>query len=83
MGSPILIGLDDEIFALKDWLVRLSKKNTRPFQLIPGTREMLETLFQNYPLAVVSARDTSSTMQFLDQFRPDTLFCTHCHRSDL
>ncbi len=29
---------------------------------------MLERLFQTYPLAIVSARDTSSTMQFLDQF---------------
>jgi N-acetyl-D-muramate 6-phosphate phosphatase len=68
IGLPDLIGLDDEIYALKDWLVRLSKKKTRPFQLIPGTREMLETLFPRYPLAVVSARDTNSTMEFLDQF---------------
>jgi N-acetyl-D-muramate 6-phosphate phosphatase len=68
IGLPDLIGLDDEIFALKDWFARLSKKNTRPFQLIPGTREMLEKLFPSYPLAIVSARDTSSTMQFLDQF---------------
>ena len=68
IGLPDLIGLDKEIFALKDWLVRLSKMKTRPFQLIPGTREMLEKLFPSYPLAVVSARDTSSTMQFLEQF---------------
>ena len=67
-GLTDLVGLDDEIFALKDWLVRQSKKNTRPFQLIPGTMEMLDRLFQTYPLAIVSARDTSSTMQFLDQF---------------
>ena len=67
-GITDLVGLDDEIFALKDWLVRLSKKNTRPFQLIPGTLEMLEKLNLHYPLAVVSARDTSSTMEFLDQF---------------
>ena len=67
-GITDLVGLDDEIFALKDWLVRMSKKNTRPFQLVPGTREMLDRLFQSYPLTIVSARDTSSTMQFLDQF---------------
>jgi N-acetyl-D-muramate 6-phosphate phosphatase len=67
-GLTDLVGLDDEIFALKDWLVRQSKKNTRPFQLVPGTIEMLDGLFQTYPLAIVSARDTSSTMQFLDQF---------------
>jgi HAD superfamily hydrolase (TIGR01509 family) len=67
-GIPDLIGLDDQIFALKDWIVRLSKMKTRPFQLVPGTREMLESLSSRYPLSVVSARDTRSTMEFLNQF---------------
>jgi HAD superfamily hydrolase (TIGR01549 family) len=67
-GIPDLIGLDDEIFALRDWIVRQSKKNTRPFQLVPGTTEMLETLGKRYPLSVVSARDTRTTMDFLNQF---------------
>ena len=44
IGIPDLIGLDDELFALKDWMVRASKKNTRPFRLVPGTTEMLEKL---------------------------------------
>jgi phosphoglycolate phosphatase-like HAD superfamily hydrolase len=74
LGITDLFGLDDEIFALKDWLVRLSKKNTRPFQLIPGTKEMLDRLFQSYPLAIVSARDTSTTMQFLNQFNLTNFF---------
>ena len=73
-GIPDLIGLDDEIFALKDWIVRLSKKKARPFQLVPGTMEMLETLGKRYPLSVVSARDTRSTMDFLDQFNLDQYF---------
>ena len=68
MGITDQIGLDDEIFALRDWLVRQEKMKTRPFQLIPGTREMLETLSQHYPLSIISARDTCSTMQFLEQF---------------
>ena len=67
-GLPDLIGLDDEIFALRDWIVRRSKKNTRPFQLVPGTREMLDSLVKRYPLSVVSARDTRTTMDFLNQF---------------
>ena len=67
-GIPDLVGLDDEIFALKDWIVRQSKKNTKPFQLVPGTSEMLETLVKRYPLSIVSARDTRTTMDFLDQF---------------
>jgi N-acetyl-D-muramate 6-phosphate phosphatase len=74
VGLPDLVGLDKEIFALKDWFVRLSKRKTRPFQLVPGTREMLEALQKRYPLAVVSARDTSSTMEFLDQFGLTALF---------
>jgi N-acetyl-D-muramate 6-phosphate phosphatase len=67
-GIPDRVGLDDEIFAVKDWIVRQSKKNTRPFRLVPGTREMLESLVKRYPLSVVSARDTRSTMEFLNQF---------------
>ena len=67
-GITDLIGVDEEIFALRDWIVHLSKKNTRPFQLIPGTTEMLESLSMRYPLSVVSARDTRSTMDFLNQF---------------
>jgi HAD superfamily hydrolase (TIGR01509 family) len=84
-GVTDLIGLDDELFALKDWIVRLSKKETRPFQLVPGTTEMLETLSKRYPLSVVSARDTRTTMVFLDQFNLVPYFkciatdqtCTH------
>ncbi|HVM70219.1 MAG TPA: HAD family hydrolase [Anaerolineales bacterium] len=67
-GIPDLIGLDDEIFALKDWMVRQSKKKTKPFRLVPGTTEMLARLSKRYPLSVVSARDTRTTMEFLNQF---------------
>jgi N-acetyl-D-muramate 6-phosphate phosphatase len=68
MGIPDRLGLDDELFALKDWLVAQSKKKTRPFRLVPGTREMLAGLNRRYPLAIISARDTRSTMKFLNQF---------------
>jgi HAD superfamily hydrolase (TIGR01509 family) len=67
-GISDLIGLDEEIFALRDWIVRLSKMKTKPFQLVPGTREMLENLAKRFPLSVVSARDTRTTMDFLNQF---------------
>ena len=67
-GIPDRIGLDDELFALKDWMVRSAKKKVQPFRLIPGTHEMLEMLNKRYPLAIVSARDTCSTMDFLDQY---------------
>jgi len=68
VGLPDRIGLDDEIFALKDWLVRLTKTKVKPFQIISGVKETLAELSQRYPLAVVSARDTTSTMEFLNQF---------------
>jgi N-acetyl-D-muramate 6-phosphate phosphatase len=68
MGLPDLVGLDDEIFALKDWIVSQSKRKTKPFQLVHGVKEMLAGLSPRYPLAVVSARDTRSTMEFLEQF---------------
>jgi N-acetyl-D-muramate 6-phosphate phosphatase len=80
MGIPDRIGLDDEIFALKDWFVRQSKKKARPFQLVPGTKEMLAELGTRYPLAIVSARDTRSTMEFLDQFELAEIF--RCKATD-
>jgi N-acetyl-D-muramate 6-phosphate phosphatase len=74
VGLPDRVGLDDELFALKDWLVRHSKKKVTPFQIIPGVQEMLKELSLRYPLAVVSARDTSSTLNFLNQFDLVTAF---------
>ncbi len=73
-GTADLVGLDDEIFALKNWVVRQSKKKTKAFQLVPGTREMLERLSPHYPLAIVSARDADTTMEFLDQFHLAAFF---------
>jgi HAD superfamily hydrolase (TIGR01549 family) len=74
MGLTDRIGLDDEILAIKNWLVRRSKKRAKPFQLIPGTRDMLERLSQRYPLAIVSARDLPTTLQFLRQFHLEAFF---------
>jgi phosphoglycolate phosphatase-like HAD superfamily hydrolase len=78
MGLPDRVGLDDEIFALKDWIVRRSKMKVQPFQIIHGVKDMLEALCHRYPLAVVSARDTSSTMSFLDQFELVPYFKVIC-----
>jgi HAD superfamily hydrolase (TIGR01509 family) len=68
IGIPDLLGLDDEIFALFDWLARRSRRKPKKFLLIPGVLEMLEELSRRYPLAVVSARDARTTGVFLDQF---------------
>ncbi|MBN2387618.1 MAG: HAD family hydrolase [Anaerolineales bacterium] len=68
IGIPDLIGMDDEIFALVDWLARKSHRNPRHYQIIPDVRQTLAALSQRYPMAVVSARDTRTTMLFLEQF---------------
>ncbi len=75
IGIPDRIGLDDEIFALADRVARLTHRQPKHFQLIPGVREMLERLAPRYPLAVVSARDTRTTMAFLERFDLTPFFC--------
>jgi HAD superfamily hydrolase (TIGR01509 family) len=74
IGIPDLLGLDDEVFALFDWLARHSRRKPKKFLLIPGVREMLARLCQRYPLAVVSARDERTTRLFLRQFELEAYF---------
>lgn len=62
------VDLDDEAARLLNWYTRLRISNQKPiFWLIPGVREMLETLSTRYPMSVVSARGESSTLDFLNQ----------------
>lgn len=48
------------------------KKNQKPdhtrFWIIPGSKEMLTALETRFRMAVVSARDTDTTLQFLSHF---------------
>ncbi len=73
-GLTDLIGLDSEIYTLKDWIVRQSKMKTRSFQLVPGTTQLLKNLVERYPLSIVSSRDTRTTMDFLTQFKLASYF---------
>jgi HAD superfamily hydrolase (TIGR01509 family) len=68
IGLPDLLGLDDELIALADWLARRTGRRPRSFRLIRGVREMLAQLGRRYPLAVVSARDERTTGSFLERF---------------
>ncbi len=68
LGLTDTIGLDDEIVALIDWLLRHQKKSSKTFWLIPGVEEMLAQLKGHYPMSIVSARDVKGTMRFLEQF---------------
>ena len=74
VGIPDTLGLDDEIARLMEWLNRRRPRPMKHFLLIPGAREMLQALYQRYPLAVVSARDADSTKLFLDQFELSGFF---------
>lgn len=76
IGIPDTLGLDDEIAAIMEWLNRHRARPMKHFLLIPGIKEMLETLHKHYPMAVVSARDDKSTRAFLDQFGLTPLFHT-------
>ena len=74
IGLPDVIGFDDEIFAMMDFLARHSHPKPKEHKVVPGVREMLIDLSQKYPLAVVSARDERTTRMFLDNARISQYF---------
>ena len=74
ISVPDILGLDDEIAAVMEWLNRHRPRPMKKFLIIPGVGEMLRSLYTRYPLAVVSARDERSTRLFLDQFELTSLF---------
>ncbi|MBT3713234.1 MAG: HAD family hydrolase [Anaerolineae bacterium] len=67
-GIPDVLGLDDELATISDWLTRKKPPPLKHFILIEGIREMLTALQGKYPMAVVTARNESGTMQFLEQY---------------
>ncbi len=68
IGVPDRIGLDGPLFAVADWTVGALHVKPKSYWLIPGVKQMLAGLRERYPLAVVSARDRRTTMDFLEQF---------------
>ena len=67
-GIPDVLGLDDELATLVDWLTRQKPPPLKHFILIDGIKEMLTALHGRFPMAVVTARNESGTMQFLEQY---------------
>ena len=67
-GLPDVLGLDDELASLTDWLTRKKPPPLKHFILIPGVKEMLTALHGHFPMAVVTARNEEGTMQFLEQY---------------
>ncbi len=67
-GIPDMLGLDDELAALGDWLTRKKPPSLKHFILISGIKEMLSDLHGRYPMAVITARNETGTMRFLEQY---------------
>jgi N-acetyl-D-muramate 6-phosphate phosphatase len=76
IGLPDIIGLDDELLRVWEWLNRHRPRPMKHFLLVPGVKEMLERLYGRYPMAIVSARDEESTREFLDKFELANYFQT-------
>lgn len=68
IGLPDIIGLDDELLLVWEWLNRHRPRPMKHFLLVPGVKKMLDNLQGRYPMSVVSARDDKSTRAFLDRF---------------
>ena len=68
MGIPDRLGLDDELAGFIDWATRHRPPPLKHFMIIKGVKEMLEALHGKYPMAVVTARGETGTMQFLEQY---------------
>ena len=68
LGMTDTIGLDDEMFALINWISRNRKWPDKQFLLVPSVDLLLSQLKGRYPMSVVSARDERGTMRFLERF---------------
>ena len=74
MGLPDVIGLDDEIYMVMDFLAKKVNPKPREFRVIPGVEGLLENLFNKYPLSVVTARDERTSRRFLEATNLDKYF---------
>ncbi len=82
------IGMDNQIGRLYNHLARwkLLNRSSSHFNIIPQTFELLDQLNAHFPMAVVSARDEYSTLDFLRQFDLHPFFsrvvtALTCHRT--
>lgn len=69
------LNLDDKITFLYHRMIK-SNLGCKPrlFWMVKGVFEMLATLYSQFPMAIVSARDEMTTNLFLDQFNITQLF---------
>ena len=50
-----------------DFLAKKTYPKPKVFKVIPGVRELLDTLVNKYPMAVVTARDERTSRRFLEE----------------
>ncbi len=62
------LSLDDNFARIYSQLSQKRKNKRHHFLLIQGAGELLELVGNRYPMTVVSARDETSTLRFLEQF---------------
>jgi len=69
------LGLDDKIAAVVDRFYPMGIGNSaQPFRIIPGVKEMLANLRDQYPLSIISGRGQKSTLRFLSQYELSNYF---------
>lgn len=68
--------LDDDVAKVAGKFTAQRARHAGGFWIIPHVKESLLRLAPHYPLAVVSARDQHTTLDFLDQFELTHLFKT-------
>lgn len=67
---PDRLGIDDELVAIGDYVLRLGWKfNRGPSLLIPGTRKAVRQLQPHYPMAIVTNRGERTTASFLKEVK--------------
>jgi HAD superfamily hydrolase (TIGR01549 family) len=76
-GLADQLGLDQLFSRLYNWLSQkhhAANPDRERYSLIPGVKGMLDALAGQYPMAVVSARDSESTNRFLKYFDLEKYF---------
>lgn len=66
--------LDSYLIKKLDQLSQRHKQRSKQFRIIPGVESMLRKVAARLPLAVVSARDETSSLAFIHQFHLEPYF---------
>jgi len=77
------LGLDPVVFAVRDWLRRLRRREPRDFPLVDGVGELLQALSVRYRLGVVTTRGRKDVLAFVNQIGRADLFEVLVSRDDV